>query len=218
MSTADFKRPDHPLLIVFGCSWTVGEWLPGFELSPYVFSKLSWPSLLSITMNIKLMNMARGGNGNRQIFYNILDFSKKHGFRNDDIVVVCWSFAGRELLLDTSYENQCTRTWNIRESARAEELPDNRERIKFYEVHSMNDLEIRSREYVHHTELFLQSKNVRYKMGQIERWLERNSNWQIYNADDFPLFEQIDYASDNAHPGVESNKLFFQKMYKELNA
>lgn len=209
MSIAEAKRHDQPLLITFGCSWTVGEWLPGFELSPYVFSKLSWTSLLSTALNINSMNMARGGNSNRQILYDILNFDKVYGFRQDDIVIVCWSFAGREMLLDNSFEGGFSRT---------KELLDNQEITKFYEVHSINDLEIKSREYANHAELFLKSKNIKYKMAQVERWLERNPNWHIYDADNYMLFEQIDYALDNSHPGVESNNLFFRKMLKELNA
>ncbi len=210
MSTVELEqRPDGPALITFGDSWTVGEYLPGWQEWPQVVSELSWSKILSRVMNIKLMNMARGGYGNRQILHSILDFDRLHGFRPEDVVVVCWSFAAREILLDLSYDCQYART---------RELLDAFEFTKFYEVHSMNDLEIRSREYVHYAELFLQSKNIKYKMAQNERWYERNSNWHIYNADNFMLFETIDYAADNRHPGIESNKLFFQQLYKELNA
>jgi hypothetical protein len=209
MSTAKLERPDGPVLVTFGDSWTTGEYLPGWQEYPLVLSELSWTKILSIVLNKKLMNMARGGNGNRQILHSILDFDRVYGFRPGDIVVISWSFAVREILLDPSYECQYIRT---------RELLDKYELTDFYEVHSMNDLEIRTREYVHYAELFLQSKNVKYKMAQSERWFERNSNWHIYNDEDLMLFEQIDYAADNSHPGIESNKLFFQKVYKELNA
>lgn len=207
------SRSNKGSLIVFGCSWAAGEWLPGWEQSPYVFSKYSWPALLGQALNIEVWNMAGGGNSNREILHNILQFDKNIGFHPDDLVIVCWSFYNREVILGWEFEGQQIRTMELLFWGVGDRKPDG----QFYTVHPYVDLEIKSREYVHHAECFFKSKNIKYKMGTIQPWEDRNENWLIYNDEDLLLFEQIDYAEDNAHPGVESNKKFFEKLLEEIN-
>ena len=194
-----FKR-----IVAFGCSCTVGEWLPGWH-APTVknnwrqtFSDLAWPFVLAKKMSISQVdNLAWGGLGNHEILHRIL----KADLTKDDLVVISWSYSGREILFDTRGITQTM--WQPIA-------------LKFYAVHELVDLELKSMEYVHHAKMYLENRGIQYAMAQIEPWYFETEHWTKYNRDDYVRFDFIDYAEDNSHPGIESHKLVAEKMYNSL--
>ena len=202
-----FKR-----LIVSGCSHTVGEWLPGWrdwwdnsgEKPQFhrILSEYNWSNQLAAKLGItEVYNLASGGNSNHEIMCGILGFD----FKPDDLCVICWSYAGREFLYQEAGG-----------IARTMDLLSQFNDTKFYEVHSLFDLETKSREYVHQTILHLEKMNVQYRMAKIEDWNTKSDFWPFYDDHAFMKFDMIDYAADNSHPGVESNKALAEKIYDSL--
>ena len=203
------SMPKFQRLVVFGCSHTVGQWLPGWrewwatngnKLEFHqVTSDLSWPKVLATKLGINdVINTASGGNSNHEIMCRIAGFN----FKPTDLVVVCWSYAGRECLYQEA--GGIARTMDL-----LEKLKD----TKFYEVHSQFDLEMKSREYVHQSILQLDKAGVTYRMCKIEDWSSYTSFWPHYDDHGFIKFNLIDYALDNSHPGIESHKELAEKLY-----
>lgn len=188
-------------LVTFGCSHTVGEYLPGWrhEYPVLEFSNQAWPFVLAYDMSVPVINNASGGESNHEMLLKILNFDYEPG----DFVAVCWSYSGRNVLFDPAAPNSMHRTMDLLQRGQA----------WFYSVHTIHDLEIRNRQYIQHAELFLQSRNIPYQMSKIEVWAERNTNWRDYSHDDLPLFEITDRGSDNLHPGVDSHRQFATKLY-----
>ena len=192
-------------IVAFGCSNTVGEYLPGWTAATFdnawktTLSDYAWPFVLARKMSISQVdNLAWGGLGNHEILHRILNTD----FRPDDLVVVAWSFAGREILFHSN--NVVSQTmWGPNGD-------------KFYAAHDIEDLELKSMEYVHHAELYLKSLGITYAMAQIELWNFKTPHWRWYNPDDYIYFNQLDMALDQQHPGVESHRLLAEKMYARI--
>jgi len=192
-------------IVAFGCSCTVGEWLPGWQQQllennwQLKFSEHAWPFVLARKMAVsRVDNLARGGIGNHEILHCILNTD----LNPDDLVVVAWSYSGREILFDSQGMTQTM--WQ----------PIGH---KFYAVHELVDLELKSMEYVHHAQMYLENRGIRYVMAQREQWYFETEHWTKYNRDDYVWFEAIDFAEDNSHPGIESHKLVAEKMYNSLH-
>lgn len=195
-------------LVVFGCSHTIGQFLPGWEPVPDeqgILSNLTWSNHLAEYLNIpEIVNKASGGNSNHEILLNILNFK----FLPGDLCVICWSYATREILFDDHDDTGCIRTSVL--------LHVNKDDT-FFKVHSMHDLEFRSREYINHATLLLKSVGIEYRMGKIENWVSnKNINWSDYSYDDFLSFVISDFGSDGCHPGVISHKKFAKKIYESF--
>jgi hypothetical protein len=49
---------------------------------------ISWPNTLSVMLNYKIKNLAKGGNSNYQIFQDFCDVSSQ--ISENDVVIICW--------------------------------------------------------------------------------------------------------------------------------
>lgn len=180
-------------LITFGCSVTYGQGLsdcirennmPGFRPS-----EQAWPSILSRLLNVPVINKAIPGAGNLQILNEMLNFE----FNEGDVVILMWSYIDREFLFLEDGTRQIA-SWTDNELAR-----------KWLEVHDNHDLIMRSWLNIHHGNLLLSSKNIKYYNHFAEYGEIRNHkpNWfdnAIYDIN-VPKLRKIDYANDNRHPG-----------------
>ena len=192
-------------LIAFGCSNTVGEWLPGWRAGDKsnnwvpTFSDDCWPFVLARLFHISnAQNAARGGDSNHEILLKILLTE----FKPDDIVAICWTYAGREILMHEA--GQISQTMWMRNSER------------FYAAHDIIDLELRSQEYIHHAELYLKSIGVEYVMATPEYWQSSHQHRHTEKfrpMSEFEPYEFIDFAQDNSHPGLASHQRLAQRLY-----
>ena len=87
---------------------------------------------------------------------------------------------------------------------------------RFYAAHEVEDLELKSMEYVHHARLYLESLGVNYVMAAVELWEFKTPQWRFYNPDDFVFYNFIDRALDNEHPGLDSHAELANRMYERL--
>ena len=204
-------------LVIFGCSHSVGEYLPDWDSetdyshhahvqynSTFKYSKFNWANILAEKLDRTVVNLAKGGNSNHEIMLDILNFD----FKATDLAVICWTHSDREIIFDPEIPGGKYKTITIL-------INQNDQQYRFYQAHDIRDLEIRSREYIHHAELYLTNKKVKYCMARVEHW-QHNVQWKYNNYDYFPIFDFIDRAADGFHPGIQSHQQFADKLYKEI--
>jgi hypothetical protein len=195
-------------LVVFGCSHTEGQFLPGWKAaigdSSTVYSPHSWASLLGAHLNVPVDNMGRGGNSNHEILIDVLNYN----FQPDDLAVICWSYPERAILFSTS---------TLRQLERSRDLLDRDSNDLFYRAHDLYDLEVRTVEHINYANLYLSSKRVNYQMSWIQKVEVNNTNIRTPDTSNFPFFKIVDLGTDNNHPGVLSHAKFFDQIVKTLN-
>jgi hypothetical protein len=183
----------------------VGEWLPGWSAGVRdnnwvpTFSDDCWPFVLARLFHItNALNAAKGGDSNHEILLKLLITDFKPG----DIVAICWTYAGREVLFHE--EGKISQTMWMRNSER------------FYAAHDLPDLELRTLEYIHHAELYLRSIGVEYVMSTSEYIVRDHQHphaVKLTSKQDLVPYEFIDVALDNAHPGLQSHQRLAERLY-----
>jgi hypothetical protein len=90
-------------LYIFGCSYSAEFKKSGITEEYFKFKNgwpKSWSNLLNEKLGMNLVNTAKGGNGNDQIFDDFCIQSDK--IKKDDIVIIGWSYINRFRLPDGS--------------------------------------------------------------------------------------------------------------------
>jgi hypothetical protein len=199
-------------LVAFGCSYTLGHFLPDcVEETNWKPSNLAWPKLLADKLGLECENNGERGCSNLQILHNILNFQ----FKEDDTVFVKWSFFDRDYLIndDGSHTQIFPNSFNT-------ELLNH-----WAYTHSKRDLRVRSWCYLHHVSTYLQSLNNKFYfllVGPDEDFYAIRPTWANnitlldstikHTRDHFPR------ALDNSHPGIMSHRVFAYQLYAELKA
>lgn len=199
-------------LVVLGCSFTFGHGLPdctrgeGLRVKP---SQLGWPAILGKMLDMEVVNLGFPGASNLEILYYLLNFD----FKENDIVVIMWSLPFRDLYFKTRmFESKPFRqlkVWLNHPRWKKVWNPDSGE----------EDYAVRSWIYMHHASLFLKSKNLihlHYPAAPHELVDHKPS---YINIPELSLdgFIVVDKAEDQLHPGLESNKLTADNIYKILS-
>lgn len=201
-------------LITFGCSYTYGTGLP--DCKNWMFdklhnlkpSKMGWASLLADKLQLELDNESFPGSSNTEIMYNVL----KYNYHKDDTVVIMWTHYVRDMLFNSVHKYPFFRDrlgpW----------AKTHKERL-WAEYLSEKDYAMKSWFHIHHADLHLQQKGVKYiHYPATPRELGKHTldfiNINNYHSDGL---EYVDKADDKLHPGVESNKILADKMYRILN-
>ena len=202
-------------LVTFGCSYTEGFALPGWEAGsddpwPSInnctikFSDYCWPKVLAKKLGTECVNIGRGGSSNLEILVRIQNFK----FRPDDIVAVLWSFYTRENAFSVRFPGSIDRAHD----------PAFQFHEDYYKIHSDGDLFLRTKIYINYVKMLLEQNNLMYHMGSINqlgsfRMLDVHMTVPSPQLDSFP---GIDKALDNAHPGVQSHEKYANIVYRRL--
>jgi lysophospholipase L1-like esterase len=183
-------------LVTFGDSITYGQYLDDPKSQ-------SWPAILGGMLDVPVENRAVPGSGNLEILNDILNFK----FKDNDIVIIGWSFIYRDLIFNTIKNNRIA-VWLDRDTFDL-----------WSKIHSKTDLATRSGLYMHHADLYLKSLNLDcYQFFSPERFnkgpkfIKKPSSWinkTIQTANDF--------ANDNMHPGPTSQKLMAERLFRIIN-
>ena len=208
-------------LITFGCSYTYGQGLPDCQntiintgikklsIIPSTSSKQGWPNILSNQLELELVNISAPGASNFEILHNILNFK----FKESDTVVIMWSHYLRDLYFRNFLTWICSRyrlgVWQkhfmIRGVVR-----------KWIEQMNERDFNLKSWAYIHHADLYLKTKNVRYiHFPAIPSELNEHScNYKIDNfyTQGISIVDRV----DDGHPGLTSNKQTADLLYEIL--
>lgn len=201
-------------LITFGCSYTYGTGLDDCknwffnQLNNLKPSKLGWASLLADKLHLELVNLSFPGSSNTEIMYNVL----KQNYNKDDTVIIMWTHYVRDMLFNSVHKYPFFRDrlgpW----------AKTHKERL-WVEYLSEKDYAMKSWFHMHHADLHLQKQGVKYihypaTPRELEKYKLDFINLQNYYNDGITY---VDKASDDMHPGIESNKLIADKMYRILN-
>jgi len=195
-------------LVAFGCSFTYGSGLPdcfhpvhGQGKHP---SKFGWVQLLADKLNLTAHNMSIPGSSNLQILYNILKFD----FRENDTVVVMWSLPTRDLYFKKYAFNREFQLglWKLDRLSK-----------RWIESLDEHDQGVKSWVSMHHADLLLKTKNVKYLHipSHPKELISHKPKFIEIDNIDLTGLVQVDQGLD-PHPGVESNKLTAEKIYNIL--
>jgi hypothetical protein len=201
-----------PRLITFGCSYTYGIGLPDIKTTfitgkPRAPSKIGWAALLAQKLGVELVNVSYPGSSNIEILYNILTFE----FKKDDVVVVMWTHPIRDIMFDkwTHIMSQRRRLgfwWQDKESAWENQV-------------SIKDYIIKTWMSIHHADLFLKSKNIKYihypfDISEYNDYTVKGIAIDNLHKDGFMIVDR----TDDHHPAIESNRLTCENIFRILNA
>ena len=205
-------------LIAFGDSYTYGHWLddcvPPNDTQP---SKLAWPEVLGNRLGLEVHNMSSPGAGNLEILDSILSFH----YSVDDLVVIGWTYSSRDIIYKrpTLDNKKFTRIsiWN-----------DDDVTACWQKVHTEYDMAVRSGLYIHHAEVFLENLKIRqvHFMSMMPKWKifsyetgKRLPQWKFNPKYLVPkvILPTKDYAQDKKHPGMKSNQIAADRLYREIN-
>lgn len=193
-------------LITFGCSYTYGHGLDDCFVPPIHAgkspSKLAWPSLVSNSMNFELVNNSQCGSSNLEILFRILQFN----FISTDQIIIMWSFPDRDMV--------------FRNGSILQIIWQDKSIFKHWsEVHTEEDMAIRTWFYIQHSSLFLQSKNLKYYniFANYNYLKNYRPNFMEIDFLDYDMSEKLDYALDNKHPGPITHKRLAERIMKKLS-
>jgi hypothetical protein len=187
-------------LIAFGCSFTWGSALPdesGSELGdPIRESKFAWPAVLAALLSRTVVNQGLAGSSNKEIARKVLEFD----YEPDDIVIVMWTIPLRSIIFRRKQERTDHR-YHI------SSINDHKDKL-FYSLHSEFDLEYTDMMYISSALSHLENQKILYINSAIGDFWTINPKWfesyrpKITFAPDYI----VDYAMDQAHPGVRSHQ------------
>jgi hypothetical protein len=190
-------------LVTFGCSLTYGHGLKdcfeseGNGAGPEP-SKFAWPQLLADTLKLNCINLSSPGSGNTEILHKILDYK----FSSEDLVVVFWSYSGRDIVFTD--QGDMTRISHF------DPYPYVKEWTK---VHSAYDLEIKTWLCMHHAHCYFKSMDVKSNFVKLNKALTIpvwSNDVAVLDINPMQLmkeaFDRKDYALDNSHPGESFHK------------
>lgn len=209
-----FKKMSR--LIAFGCSFTYGQGLPGciigntkndFAKFP---SKKAWPTILGDLLDIDVINKGQPGASNREILFHVLNFN----FCHKDIAVLMWTLPNRDLYFIKNKKP-------VKPFRQLGLWRKGKDLFANYWLRKTTDFDnsIKSWFHMHHAELYLKSKGIRFIHFPIfPHELEKYKPDYIGLSNYFNSgFEYIDKCIKDNHPGIESHKNTAKNLYRIIN-
>ena len=202
-------------LVVFGDSNTYGHGLedcfhpPTNSYGPNP-SKYAWPVHLSKLLNKELVHSVdtcMPGSSNLEILYKILYFK----FKPDDTIVILWSFAARDLLLNKNCMNiEGSSPFEKHSLQRLAPHDAEYENVGLWlNLYSNFDFHIRSWFYAHHAECYLELNKIKNYSFFLDRPNMVDNYFPTFltfkNAYLSTHFLKQDTALDGVHPGLKSH-------------
>lgn len=198
-------------LVTFGCSFTYGHGLPDCFIPPKGFgplpSRLGWVNQLSEKLNLISYNFGIPGSGNKEILSKILT----QNYLENDTVIVGWSQFHR---YDFYKHIDDISGYRI-----SDQDIDAILKVDVHNPKYMANNRIDNWMCIYFANLFLNSLNIKnYHFLAIH---ENSKPKPFYNITNFLDVEEgewaLDKALDNAHPGLESNKMLANLLYNKIN-
>lgn len=175
-------------LVVFGCSVAYGSGLNSPDDNGF--------SIIAKRCGYEYDNRAVSGSSNNEIVYHILNYN----FKPDDIVIVCWTYIMRDMLVEPD---------KIRRLAHWSEDPSSEYWIRFADTY---DYSVKYFIGVHHIKIYLDSLGVKNlhlnvddhpSIEEVKKTLKFANNLKFdYNLG---AIEHLDLTSCN-HPGPLTHK------------
>lgn len=201
-------------LVAFGCSHTYGDGLPdcvawndGKQVAGTASSKHVWAQLLADKLGIECVNLSEPGSSNYRICMKIIN----HAWQNDDIAVILWSYPQRDTLI-----NDDGKFFDVRPI-----LMSDMTVRKYFELHSNNDMQLKTWMHHDHAALFLAHNNIAFVMGSITEWNSigwTGKDYRRVSRHSFNRDEWLDVALDNGHAGPLTHAAWAEEFYESFMA
>jgi hypothetical protein len=184
-------------LVTFGCSFTYGHGLPDCHIPPNapgpMPSSFAWPAIVANSLNKVLDNQSKCGASNLEILHKILNYN----FNSNDLVVIMWSLPNRDVI----FKDQSMiplGVWNTDTLTK-----------DWINVHSEEDLAIRSWLYIHHASLYFKEKQIKHYNIFANLDFLKNYKPSFLNLDylKIDMSERVDNGLDGKHPGLTTHKI-----------
>lgn len=215
-------------LYAFGCSNTVGEWLPDTleerngELRCWLDCKPSqyaWPAVLAEKMQLKCVNLGVPGNSNKNIWKNVVDTN----INCEDTVVILWTFYSRTCVFQ---DDDTVKRIMVHDIDRKDIEPDVKHLIKTYFKNFYTDKNAVYESYMYASwvKMFLDNKNIKNYHFSCHLTHNRSIELEDPGAPDWSCvkFPDIKFkgigeaALDGMHPGILSHKQMAMDMFSYI--
>ncbi len=186
-------------LVAFGCSAITGMSLPDVYPKNNKTSVYAWPNTLAKRMQLECVNLGIPGNSNINILRQILNFE----FKEKDIVVILWTHFTREDIFD-SKDKVIHITADSKNNYNAW--------LRIYNDYALN---FKNWLHIHHADLFLKTKPVTVIHHVRDATISKPDEIIVDNC----IVEELqykDYACDNYHMGLETQKYLEEKFYMRI--
>lgn len=189
-------------IVAFGCSYTYGYGLSDCLSDDKItqgpnHSLLAYPSILAEKLNCEYLNLGKSGNSNKEIWFDIVNFD----FQKDDVAVITWTYFSRFCIIKP---NSIKRINPWREDSKS----------YYMNYSNRHDMILDFYSRLNHINFYLDSLNIKNYNYVIE---ELDTDTILWNrANILGLFEMLDKADDNCHPGTLSHNKFAEKIYNEV--
>ena len=208
-------------LYAFGCSHTWGEGQADClnynddrdQCMSATPSQYAWPALLGKMLDKEVVNLGRPGCSNRYISQQILNTT----IEKDDIIVILWTEVNRSTVFTSKSIELAKVATNIHPTK------NNNVCKNYYKwIHDPYNSFLESLEAVNlanytlqeHRHVYNFKANFNSKLGPNKTDIEYvYPKWNKVNLINQSL-HWVDFASDNDHPGPESQKLIARDMLK----
>jgi len=199
-------------LITFGDSFTYGHHLVDNNTQ-------AWPAVLGTIMNLPVVNVAQPGSSNVEILAEILNFE----FKDNDLVIIGWTFVERDIVFKKEFfrigegkpvyhgGNHRLQAWN-----------DDPMSKQWLNIYTDYDMSIKSGLHIHHAELYLDSLALKqyHFLSHMQSCnpFENTPTWikEPKSLIKHLMFDKIDLATDNSHPGAKSHSLLAEKLHEHI--
>lgn len=191
-------------IISFGCSYTYGHGLEDCLLDDMIThgplpSLLAYPNLVANYFQAQLINLAKPGNSNKEIWHDILKFN----FNKKDIVLIGWTYYSRFCIIHSESIERIN-PWN------------DSQRLFFMKYSNRHDMILDFYGRLNHVNLYLQELGVHVFNYVIEKDNLTNPKWNRTKI--LGHFEKLDLAKDNCHPGIVSHRSFLKKICDDISS
>jgi hypothetical protein len=201
-------------LVAFGCSLTYGQGLEDcvdkydVTIPGPTPSQMGWVSIVANELKLDIVNQGNPGASNLEVLNQLLQFELKE----DDTVVLMWTYSFR----DTYFYRKLFGRYAFRQLKRWINPIGH---ILWSPSGNEVDFVIKTWLYMHHADLYLKNKNVKYIHYPVcpDDILEHKPTYVTIRNLYLDGFTIIDRALDN-HPGIKSNKDTANKILRILNS
>jgi len=216
-------------VIAFGCSATYGQSLEDCTVDTILPgptpSKFAYPNLVANELGTTCVNKSIPGCGNLRILTEILNFD----FEPSDIAIVQWTWHPRALLVSEQKDFLDIGPWMtedfspvplkeklleyLSKKANTTVSKHKQHAIDFYNIHSDYHLKMTSWMYMDYAALHLARTNTTKVFLTHEYW-DADACMGQDQRDILEVFYdlRVDFGADNMHPGLESHKIWANKI------